>query len=515
VHILQAINDKKVFGQHFRGDTWAPWFAFLAALFELPMTPEQLAIYQQCTGRNAPPTAPCREAWLVCGRRSGKSFILACIAVFLAVFKDWRPFLGPGELATIMIIARDRKQARVILRFCLGLLKATPMLRKQIESVTQESISLRNNLIIEVHTASYRSTRGYTICAALLDEQAFWPSDESSAAPDVEVLAAVRPGMATIPQSILLAASSPHARRGAMWEAYQKHFGKDGDPILVWQAATRTMNATVPQSTVDEALAADPALNTAEYLAQFRTDVEAFVTREAVLACVSPCVFERPKEHYKTYYATCDPSGGSADPMTLAIGHVEGKIIMVDALREVRPPFNPTSVVEEFAAACRSYGVSKIVGDRYAGQWPVEAFGKVGIRYEHTPKVKNDHYIDVLPLLNSRRIALLDNGRLINQLVSLERQINRGGRDTIDHPRNQHDDLANAVAILASVCTQYGGYSLDAFQPGFRDLDAKPAPQQPPAANQGVSAAYYKALERESWERYCRAQREAMLRGRS
>ena len=40
--------------------------------------------------------------------------------------------------------------------------------------------------------------------------------------------------------------------------------------------------------------------------------------------------------------------------------------------------------------------------------------------------------------------------------------------------------------------------------------DAPAGQQQVPAANQGASAAYYKALERESWERYCRAQRDAM-----
>jgi hypothetical protein len=274
------------------------------------------------------------------------------------------------------------------------------------------------------------------------------------------------------------------------------------------------MNTTVPQAFVDEALAADPALNTAEYLAVFRTDVEAFVTREAVLACVSPVVFERPKQHYMTYHAFCDPSGGSADSMTLAIGHCDNKTIIIDALREVRPPFNPTSVVEEFAALCRSYGVSKIVGDRYAGQWPVEAFGKVGIRYEHSALAKNELYIDLLPLINGRRIALLDNGRLINQLVSLERQVSRSGRESIDHPRGQHDDLANAVAGLASVLNKYGGYTLAPFDPSFRDLDAPPVAEQPPAANQRVRA-YFEALERESWERYCRAQREAMLRGRS
>jgi hypothetical protein len=511
MNIIQAVNDKKVFAGAFRGSSWDAWRAFLAALFVLPMSEAELAIYRQCTGRTSAPTVPCREAWLVCGRRSGKSFVLSVIAVFLACFFDWRPFLGPGELATIMVIARDRKQARVIMRFCLGLLKAVPMLRRQIENVTQESISLRNNVIIEVHTASYRSTRGYTIVAALLDELAFWPSDESSAAPDSEVLAAVRPGMATIPQSILLAASSPHARKGALWDAHRKHYGKDGDPVLVWQAATRTMNNTVPQAFIDAALADDPALNTAEYLAQFRTDIESFITREAVLACVLPSVFERPKEHYKTYHAFCDPSGGSSDSMTLAIGHrdLDRKIIVVDALRETRAPFSPATVVEEFAALCKSYGVGKVVGDKYAGQWPVEAFGKFGIWYEHSAKTKNELYIDLLPLINSRRVALLDNARLINQLVGLERQVSRGGRDSIDHPRGQHDDLANAVAGLSSIANRYGNYDTTyrAWDPNYRDPDARPAAEQPPAANQGVSAAYYKALERESWERYCRAQR--------
>jgi hypothetical protein len=67
---------------------------FLAALFAVPvpMTDEQLALYGKHTGRNLPPSNPLDEAWLVCGRRRNRSFILAVIAVFLACFKDWRPF---------------------------------------------------------------------------------------------------------------------------------------------------------------------------------------------------------------------------------------------------------------------------------------------------------------------------------------------------------------------------------------------------------------------------------------
>ena len=140
------------------------------------------------------------------------------------------------------------------------------MLKQLIESETRESITLRNRVAIEVHTASFRSTRGYTIIAALLDEVAYWPTDEASAEPDIEVINAVRPGMATIPDAMLLCASSPHARKGALWYAYAKHYGKDDDPILVWQAATRDMNSTVPQSYIDAHMEEDAARASAEYL---------------------------------------------------------------------------------------------------------------------------------------------------------------------------------------------------------------------------------------------------------
>jgi hypothetical protein len=47
----------------------------------------------------------------VIGRHGGKSFAMALIAVFLAVFKDWRPKLSPGERAIVLLVAADREQA--------------------------------------------------------------------------------------------------------------------------------------------------------------------------------------------------------------------------------------------------------------------------------------------------------------------------------------------------------------------------------------------------------------------
>jgi hypothetical protein len=329
------------------------------------MTEEQLSVYQRHTGRKAPPTAPLHEAWLVCGRRGGKSFILATIAVFLAAFKDWRPYLAPGEVGVIMIIAADRRQARVIMRYCTGLLKAVPMLARLIVAETRETIELRNSITIEIHTASFRTTRGYTIVAALLDELAYWATDETSAEPDTEVINAIRPGMSTIPDAVLLCASSPYARKGALWNAHRRHYGHDGDEVLVWQADTRSMNPGVPQSYIDKHVAEDAARAAAEYGAQFRSDIEGFVAREVVDAATVPGRYELPPISGNAYSAFVDPSGGSADSMTLAIAHrdKDGRAVL-DAARERRPPFSPDDVVIEFSRLLKSYGIRRVTGDR-------------------------------------------------------------------------------------------------------------------------------------------------------
>jgi hypothetical protein len=457
MNIIQALNDPKVFGAFFRAGSWDVWRVFLAALFGLPMTDDQLAIYRRFTGRSTPPTVPLHEAWLVIGRRGGKSFVLAVIAVFLACFRDWRPFLGPGEVGTVMIIAADRRQARVIMRYCLGLLQAVPMLAKLIEAQSRETIELRNRIVIEIHTASFRTTRGYTIVTALCDELAYWQSDETSAEPDVEVINALRPGMSTIPDAVLLCASSPYARRGALWDAHRRHYGRDGDEVLVWQADTRSMNPSVPQSYIDRHMAEDMPRAMAEYGAQFRDDIASFVSREVVDACVLRGIFELLPASCESYFAYCDPSGGSSDSFAVAIGHYDlsRDMVCVDCLREIPAPFSPETAVAELSTLLKSYRISSVIGDKYAGEWPRQAFSRHNISYEQSSLVKSQLYSAFLPHLNSGKVELLDSARLINQLCQLERRTARGGRDSIDHPAgaSYHDDLANCVAGLCSVGT--------------------------------------------------------------
>ena len=443
--ILDALDDRELFGGALRDPTtWRAWRAFLSALFGLPMSDTEVDVYRACTGRAGLPDAPLGEAWLVCGRRAGKSFTLALVAVFLACFKSYTEHLGPGERATVMVIATDRKQARVIFRYIAGLLRL-PLLASLIEREAAEEIDLTNGVSIEIHVASYRTTRGYTLAAVLCDEIAFWRSDES-AEPDYAILDALRPGLGTLPEAMLLCASSPYVQSGALHDAFRRYHGKDGAPVLVWRAATRTMNPTFPQATIDAAMERDPASASSEYLAEFRTDVQAFVAREAVEACISCGLFERAPVAGVRYLGFVDPSGGSSDSMTLAIAHLEKDVAVLDCVRERKAPFSPDSVVAEFAGVLRSYRVASVRGERYAGEWPREAFRKHNVEYLSADKPKSEIYLSVLPAINSRLVDLLDSARMIAQLCGLERHTGRGGRDTIDHKPGSHDDIANAVS---------------------------------------------------------------------
>src|SRR5436853_2041013 len=103
----------------------------------------------------------------------------------------------------------------------------------------------------------------------------------------------------------------------------------------------------------------------------------------------------------------------------MGIAHMEANIAVLDLVREVRPPFSPSEVVEEFASLFKSYRITRVHGDRYGGQWVAEQFNGCGLQYEPSELSKSEIYSELLPMLNSRSVALLDNDILARQLNSL------------------------------------------------------------------------------------------------
>jgi hypothetical protein len=450
------------------GPSWAPWKTLWRLVAGEPLSDAERELFVRCTGRQRVPAGPLRECWLVCGRRGGKSRNLAARAVWEAIRRDYREILAAGERAAVAVVAADRKQAALVLRYVRGL-AARPAVAPYLGRVLKDSASFSTGCDVVVMTASHQTTRGYSLAAALCDEAAFWTTDETGASPDTEVLAALKPGLATIPGAMLVCASTPYSRRGALWLAFERSHGQDAeDAVLVWRAPSLEMNPSLDPAVVAEAYERDPAAAAAEWGAEFRSDVQAFMDRDAIRAVTVPGRRELPPSRALRYSAFTDPSGGSVDSFTLAIGHSErergapqpitmadaeriaaqpkSEVAVLDAIREVRPPFSPEAVVAEFSELLKTYRCSAVTGDHYAGIWPAAAFAKCGIRYVTAEKPKSDFYRELLPLVNAGRVELLDVPRLAAQLVGLERRTARSGKDSIDHQPGAHDDVANVVA---------------------------------------------------------------------
>ncbi len=465
---VDACSDPHLFADWFGGDSWRNWRTIDKAIFGLPLEKHELPNFTELTGCTESPTSPVREAWLAFGRRAGKDVKASSYVTFQATIGaelyGHRKHLVRGERGVVQLLALDRRQASISFDFCRKFLEQ-PLLAGMVTRMTNDTVELNNGMSIEIVTNDRSSIRGRTVVCCVLDEVAHWRS-ENTVTPDVQVYEAIKPAMASIPNSLLIGISSPYSRHGLFYKKVTEHWGKPGR-VLAARAPTWTMNPTIPRDSeyMVAQYADDPIWAASEFGAEWRTDLEAFLALEALRACVDAGVYERPHERKQEYVCFCDPSGGSNDSMVLAIAHTENKTQVLDLIRERTPPFSPEAVTEEFSDIARSYRCTKIWGDRYGAEWVKEQFRKHGANYEASDLTRSDLYKEILAPINSGAVALLDHDKMIRQFMTLERRTVRSGKDSIDHPpgAGSHDDIANAVSGALVMARRNLGV------PGFRN----------------------------------------------
>jgi hypothetical protein len=457
VTMRDALSNEQLLGNALAGDSWAAWRILLIAMMGEPLTDDERVIFTKLTGRTREPLQMIEEATLVAGRRGGKSRAMAAgLAVYVAALCE-HPRLVPGERGIVLMIAPDQKQAKISLDYCTACFEQSPLLRQLIAVRTADELQLTNGISVQVRSSSFRRLRGLTAVLVIADEASYFFSDEFSANADVEILNAARPCLASTGGPLVIA-SSPYAKRGVVYENWERYYRPDADPkILVAQAATRDLNPSLEQSFIDRAYAKDPISAASEYGAEFRGDLASYITLESVLRCVEKGCVERGPLRGFQYRAFADPSGGSgSDSFAVAIAHKEGaalgaETVIIDKIMVAVPPFNPEQVTQDMCDTLLQYRCSRVVGDSWGGEWPRQAFRKGGVSYAVATKSRSELYADLLPLLNARSVDLVDHPKLIAQLCQLERRTGRAGKDSIGHPQGQYDDVANCVAGAVSV----------------------------------------------------------------
>jgi len=273
---------------------------------------------------------------------------------------------------------------------------------------------------------------------------------------------ALEPSMATIPNAMLLAISTPYAKLGVLYDMHQKYFGKDDDEVLVWKAPTRVMNPTISEKIIERAKKRDRERAATEWEAEFRSNVQTFLSTELVDACV---IEERQQlgPFWKHRYVAALDSAFRGDTFAIAIGHFDEA--QEKAVLDVCEGFEGSKdspvqldlVIDRIAVLAKQYRFHTITGDQYAAEPIKQALRKEGVHMEEvtfSPSLKRDIYSNLKTVVNEGVVELLDNENLIRELKTLESRVTPSGNVQVGHPRlaGYHDDYATVCALVVREC---------------------------------------------------------------
>ena len=344
--LRDALSDPHLMGHVLKGDSWLPWRTILIASMGEALTDEERVVFKQLTGREREPLQRVNELEVVAGRRGGKTTAMAAGATYIAACCDHSDALARAEQGVLLCVAQDQRVAKQILDRVEANLQDSPILHQLIKGRTQDSIELTNNISIEVRPSIFPKTEGTDLhrnnCgrACVLVHGVKLRESRCGGA------GRCSPRPAHHARPLHHGIESPTQRS----ECFGRRSNDTTVPMALLacsspRAPQETSTHTIPQSEIDRELERDRARNTAELLAEFRNDLEGYVTYEVVEACIGS-YFEMPPARSVSYYAFTDPVGWSAMILSrYAICHREHDRVVIDCIREVRPPFSPEQVM--------------------------------------------------------------------------------------------------------------------------------------------------------------------------
>lgn len=457
MNIIQAISDKKIFRpflQNKKGSlkSWRNWGVALRLLYGIRVHPKYSKLVQLCTGRRLesfnPDGVGFNTALFLIGRRGGKSKISSVVSAYESVLGGKDEALSIGETGMCACISASKKQGRVSKNYIRAIFDTTPLLNDEIlPGGSRESFELTNGIVVEVMVGDYRNVRDYTLTSCVISELAFFGlTEESKVKTDTELVRAIIPGLASV-HGRLIGISTKYSRKGYCYKTHRKHWGNEKSKILVWEGSTKLMNPTLDQQIIDDAYDEDPVAARSEWGTDFREDIAIWLPREVIESVVKKGRMELlPRTLKYKYFAFADVSGGRVEDSALAIAHHVERKVIVDFIKLYKSPHDPIAAIRDMSQQLKKFGIRKCIGDNYSAEFIASSFRSCKIRYEKCSITASQLYIEVIPIIGSSAVELLDNETLVNQFASLLRFTRSGGMDKITHSQGSKDDLANAVA---------------------------------------------------------------------
>jgi hypothetical protein len=245
----------------------------------------------------------CRQLVPRCGRRAGKSSSLSRLGVVEALYGQHT--VPPGDVGTVAIISTRRDEAAKRLRTVTSILDALGERHRPLSGGALGVELVGRRVAFQVFAASIAGVSGFTSIFVLCDEVAKWLDSDTGANPATEVLASVRPTMATQPNARIVLSSSPMGMLDAHYDAFEA--GDDAYQLTAY-APTWEANPTLTEADT-RLLERDESTWLREYAAVPQAEVESALLTEMLVdraTRAEPRDLPRAPGHY--YAATIDPA---------------------------------------------------------------------------------------------------------------------------------------------------------------------------------------------------------------
>ena len=393
-----------------------------------------------------------RQLVLRVGRRGGKSSSLSRLAVAYALYGPFQ--VPPGDIGWVSFVSVSRDEAAQRLRTITAILDGIGVAH---EPAGDGGILVSGRRVgFRVLTPTVAGVSGWTSILVIADEVAKWYSRDTGANPAAEVLASLRPTLATTRGPIILA-SSPLTRSDEHAKSYDK--GSTAHQMVAF-APTWIANPSVSEAET-HALEPDERIHAREYGAEPQDEIIDGFYAGLIDGCID----------VGRTLPTCEPEPGTVviaidaatrvDEFALCVARAElrlggAPVVYVEWIKgwQGKPgaPLNMGDTLGEIAReVCGTFGSPMVIGDQHHEDSIKPILAQHSVHFEGIPwsaTSKLERFGVVRTLMTDRRLRLLDDSKTLAQLRSVGVRMLPSGIETI--ATRGHDDRAFALVLAVT-----------------------------------------------------------------
>jgi len=457
------------------------------------------------------------ELVLVCGRRSGKTFLASIITAYeaykLIIKSDPQKHykLPQGEEIRIINVASTTDQALVLAKATQNRILSSAWFKPYVHSKNQSEIRLRtkhdlelfkeetriHGKAIDAHVSlklmalpcTARGIRGGSVIVGILDEIAHFIDNEGNRSGD-QIYEALTPSVATFGlDGKILCISSPYVKGGIFYDLYLDAMGREGsEPDLnkiMFRIPTWEMNESITFEFIESEKKRNPESFDSEFGAEFLSVIAGYIKfPERIDECVVRQTESATAMGNYNHYVAVDPASNS-NGYALAMVHIEQRIttktengrvikekkdhVVLDKWKtwnlkdeefEGQPYIDEEIILDYIENLAQRFRIAKIGYDQFDSSSSVLKLRKLGLDAIKTPFSRSYNtkmYTNLRNLIYEGRLEIFQNDLGIQELKCLQERRVGKRQIIVEAPKQGEvttDDLADVLANASIIADE-------------------------------------------------------------